>query len=54
VPAGDDIEAGAGSRGSARPDRAVPPVLEPSRVVTPGRYHLPLEPVDVSALATPD
>jgi hypothetical protein len=33
APAGDDMEAGVGGRGSARPDRAVPPTLEPSRAV---------------------
>jgi hypothetical protein len=57
-PVGGDVEACTGSRGSARPDRAVPPTLEPDRAVAPRRYHPhyrpPLEPMGGSTLSTPD
>jgi hypothetical protein len=54
-PGGGDVEARAGGRGSARPNRTVPPALEPGPVVAPGRYRphyrSPLEPVGGSALS---
>jgi hypothetical protein len=54
APGGDDVEAGAGGRGTARLDRAVPPALELGWVVAPWRYRLPLETVGSSALSAPD
>jgi hypothetical protein len=53
-PVEGDVEACTGDRGNARPDRVVPPALEPGRMVLPGRYRSLLEPVDGSALSTSD
>jgi hypothetical protein len=35
APAREDVAAGPSGRGSARPDRAVPPALEPDRALPP-------------------
>jgi hypothetical protein len=51
---GGDVEACTGDRGSTRLDRAVLTALESGRAVASGWYRSPVEPMDGSALLTPD
>jgi hypothetical protein len=53
-PVEGDVEDCTGGRGSACPNRVVPPALKPGRMVLPRRYRPLLEPVGGSALSTPD